>query len=336
METPKENGETEFVHHLDNSNELKQLFLQQREFVNHFFDNLDYEMATRIIDHIAHSKGLTVTTGIGKSGSVASLFSDFLVSMGIRSRFLSPVNALHGDIAIVNKDDVFVMLSRSGETDELRLLVPYVRSRGATLVALVSVKDSFLWRASDFAIELPVKKELCPFNMAPTTSTVLQLLFSTTLSVMAMKKSGISVEEYACNHPGGSIGKRLTLRAKDVLIPLEHIPSCLTPTTHLKEALASMSFCGCAIAVDEEGKLSGILTDGDLRRALATSEDIAHLLQTELQHLTKKPRVCHADELAWEVMKLMQRLKIHQMPIVDNNNKLQGIILLRELVKLGL
>jgi len=140
-------------------------------------------------------------SGVGKSGSIATVFSDFLVSMGIRSRFLSPVNALHGDIGIVCQDDVFIFISKSGETEELKQILPFIKNRKAFTISLICNKNSSLARSSDLGMELPLLQELCPFGMAPVTSSILQLIFSTTISIACMNKNQLSKEMYAKNHP---------------------------------------------------------------------------------------------------------------------------------------
>jgi len=283
---------------------------------------------------------LTITTGVGKSGAVASLFSDFLVSMGVRSRFLSPVNALHGDIGILTNEDIFIMLSKSGETDELKELVPFVRGRGAFLISIASNQDSFLGRTADMSMHIPLARELCPFNMAPTTSSFLHLLFCNTVSVLAMKKSGISLETYAKNHPGGTIGKRLTLRVQDVMITPESTPNfpVIAQDVLLKDAFHAMSFCGCVIILKEDGTIWGIFTDGDLRRLLSSSSDVGKVLDSPVSSFcNRKPSATAYHEMACLVLKVMQANKFHQMIVVDPaTDKVVGLVLLRELVKLGL
>jgi len=279
-------------------------------------------------------------SGVGKSGSIAVVFSDFLVSMGIRSLFISPVNALHGDIGIVTAEDVVILVSKSGETEELKQVLPFIKNRRAFTISMVCNRNSSLWKSSDVGLELPLMRELCPFNMAPVTSSILQLIFSTTIAIACMKKTNLSRDMYAKNHPGGSIGKRLCLTAKDVMSV--DFPQC-SGSTLLKDALSSMSMCGAVVPVDDKKQLLGIFTDGDLRRCLkgANNPDgpaYDTLMCSPISSLIKHPPITASpDEMAFDILMRMQAKKIHQMVVVDQqDNVVLGLILERELVKLGL
>jgi len=321
--------------------DLKGLFDKQQMFIEHFFKNLDHEACNKIAEHITQCKGWVLISGVGKSGSIATLFSDFLVSMGIRSRFLSPVNALHGDIGIVCEQDVFIFISKSGETEELKQIMPFIKNRRAFTISLVCVKDSSLWKMADIGVELPLLRELCPFNMAPATSSILQLIFCSTIAISSMSRTKLSLEMYARNHPGGSIGKRLCLVAKDVM--RTDFPRC-SGKTPLRDALSEMTICGAVVPVDENQKLIGIFTDGDLRRCLKgvsnnPGSSYESLMLSPISSLiTKVPVTSNTSELAYDILKRMQAKKIHQMVVVaeEDPQLVVGIILERELKQYGL
>eukprot|EP01101_Sappina_pedata_P005524 TRINITY_DN254_c0_g1_i1.p1 TRINITY_DN254_c0_g1~~TRINITY_DN254_c0_g1_i1.p1 ORF type:complete len:387 (-),score=152.14 TRINITY_DN254_c0_g1_i1:79-1140(-) len=322
---------------------VKNLFAQQHEMINYFFANINYDDCTSVMNHILNCDGMVLISGVGKSGSVAMVFSDFLVSMGIRSRFLSPVNALHGDIGIVCDRDVFIFISKSGETEELKLIMPFIKNRRAFTISLTCNRNSSLAKVSDLGVELPLLKELCPYGMAPVTSSILQMIFGSTISIACMKKTGLSLDMYARNHPGGAIGRSLCLQAKDVMS--NDFPRC-SGSVLLKKAFAEMSKCGAVVVLDESSKqLLGMFTDGDLRRCLKNKPDEDNptalsydsLMKTPLSQLIKgSPFTVRPDEMARNVLGVMQANKIHQMVVVDYNNEVVGLILERELVRLGL
>jgi len=339
-ETALKNGHSSDSHDI---NALKTLFETQQQYINHFFTNIDLTTCNSVTDHITNCKGWVLISGVGKSGSIAMVFSDFLISMGIRSRFLSPVNALHGDIGIVNHEDVFIFISKSGETEELKSILPFIKNRKAFTISLVCNKNSSLARASDLGMELPLVRELCPYGMAPVTSSILQMIFSTTISIACMKKTNLSLDMYAKNHPAGAIGRRLCLQAKDVMS--SDFPKC-SGETLLEDAFAAMSMCGAVVVVDEDKKLLGLFTDGDLRRCLKNPPNIGSdqksasydaLMRSPILSLIKRPPVTVGPyEMARDVLVMMQTKKIHQMVVVDEQRVVLGLILERELVRLGL
>eukprot|EP01100_Stratorugosa_tubuloviscum_P000025 TRINITY_DN1008_c0_g1_i1.p1 TRINITY_DN1008_c0_g1~~TRINITY_DN1008_c0_g1_i1.p1 ORF type:complete len:332 (+),score=126.28 TRINITY_DN1008_c0_g1_i1:71-1066(+) len=317
----------------DSTNSVKFLLEQQKKAIDNFFEKADVHIFEQVAEHIVNCSGSVWTCGIGKSGAISSLFSDFLISMGINSRFLSPINALHGDIGIVNNKDVFILISKSGETEELRQLMPYIKHRGSFTVSLVCEPNSSLGRDCDIGVHIPLLFELCPFNMSPVTSSVLQLLFCTTIAIASMRKNNLSKEMYAMNHPGGTIGKRLCLRARDVMVT--NFPSAQSSTT-LREALVTMSQCGAVVVVDDDKKLLGMFTDGDLRRTLASNQSLDIVMGMPLTQLVKpNPKTTRPDTMAFDIRKMMQQLKIHQVIVLENDVVL-GLIIERELTKIGI
>lgn len=319
---------------------IKQLFEQQREYLNHFFDHLAYEAVEELAQKMLHTPGMVFFTGIGKSGIIAKKIAMTMMSTGTRSLYLSATNALHGDLGIVNDKDIFVLLSKSGESDELLSLIPFLRNKGVYLVAVVSNPNCRLARACDLSVNLPLIKELCPFGLAPTTSTALQLIFGDVLAVALMQLKKFSLDQYALNHPAGTIGKKITLQVRDLMIKGDHMPLC-SPSDRLIDVLVVLSDkrCGCLMVVDKEKRLQGIFTDGDLRRALQVKgSEALHLPMDQL--MTRQPRHIGPEVLATEAMKTMeadQKRPIMVLPVLENpDNKVVGIIKMHDIVQSGL
>lgn len=197
--------------HIDETT-LVNLFKSQQNHLNFFFDHIDHSQTLAFTRTLLSAAGTIFFTGVGKSGFVAHKISQTLVSLGIRSSFLSPVDALHGDIGILAAADVLVLLSKSGATDELLRLVPCARAKGAQLVAVVSVEGSALAAVCDMTVMLPLERELCPFNLAPVTSTAIQMVFGDTVAIALMGARNLTKEDYAGNHPAGKIGKSLIFK----------------------------------------------------------------------------------------------------------------------------
>lgn len=262
-----------------------------------------------------------------------------MTSTGSKAFYLSPTNALHGDIGIINEHDIFVMLSKSGETDELLNLVPYLRNKHVKIVAIVSSPASRLAKASDFTITLPMEKELCPFDLAPTTSTAIQMIFGDVLTVALMRMHNFSLDQYALNHPAGRIGKRVTVKVQDLMLKGSSVPLC-KPDSKLVESLVELSNkrCGCLLIVNEEMTLQGIFTDGDLRRALQKHGAVA-LERPICELMSPKPRFIDSKKLAWEAMQQMeadQKNAITCMPVLDENRKVLGLIRLHDIIQSGI
>lgn len=316
---------------------IKELLDNERSYLNHFFENLNYEEVNKVLLTLCNCKGMIILTGVGKSGLVAEKIAVTMTSTGTRALFLSPINALHGDIGIINKGDVFVILSKSGESEEILSLIPYVRNKGATIIAIVSVPSCRLAKAVDLPLILPSEKELCPFDMAPTTSTIIQMIVGDVLAIALMKIKNVSIEDYVLSHPGGKIGKRVTLKVKDLMLTREKIPLC-KPHDKLIDTLVELSNkqCGCILIVDKSEKMLGIFTDGDLRRTL--QNEGAQALEFEIQTLmTKTPRFIEPEMLAWQALEKMeadQKHPITVLPVVEAG-KVIGIIKMHDIVQSG-
>jgi arabinose-5-phosphate isomerase len=318
---------------------LKELLEKERKILNHFFDHLDLNTANKLLEILIACNGLIIITGVGKSGLVAEKIAQTLTSTGSRAFFLSPANAMHGDIGIVSKNDVFLMISKSGESDELLQMIPFLRNRGVMPIAIVNNGNSRLAKACDLNVVLPMEKELCPFDLVPTTSSVMQMIFGDVLAVELMMHKNFSLIEYASNHPAGKIGRRLTLRVKDLMLKGEDVPLCM-PADKLIDTLVELSNkrCGCVMIVDAHKKLLGIFTDGDLRRSLQKFG--SKVLETTMSELmTKTARFIESQAMASDALALMeadQKHPITVLPVVDEEDKVVGLIKMHDIVQSGL
>lgn len=315
-----------------------QLFLNVKEYINDFFATFDVHSMDRLIAQIVATQGMVLLTGVGKSGSIAKKIASTLNSSGTRALFLQPTDALHGDIGIVQRNDIVLLLSKSGESDELLHLCPVLRNKGAFLVAVISNENSHLARAADLVIYLPVTHELCPFNMVPTTSTIIQLIFGELLAAAVMREKKFTVNEYAKNHPAGRIGKRLTLFVRDICFSEKDIPLA-RPTDLLIASLSELSDkrCGCLLIVNEAQELLGIFTDGDLRRTL--EKHAGNGLSKPLGELmTRTPVVTSPHILAYDALKLMEanpQKLITVLPVLEGQ-KVVGILRLHDIIQAGI
>jgi arabinose-5-phosphate isomerase len=317
---------------------LLELFRQQRSYLDHFFDNIDLEMAQKILDAFFRCKGLIVFTGIGKSGIIAEKLAMTMISTGTKALYLPAVNALHGDIGIVSQDDIIVLISKSGETDELLQLIPYIRKKKASVVSFVSNAKSRLASAADYSISLPVEREICPFDLAPTTSAAIQLLFGDILAIALMKVKQFSLEDFAINHPSGLIGKKISLKVEDVMIKGDDLPLS-NPNERLIDVLVELSNkrCGLLLVTDQDAKLQGIFTDGDLRRSLQKFGSGA--LEKKLYELmTPTPKSISKGILVWEAMQSMQENPLRLItacPVLEEG-KVIGLIRMHEIIQAGI
>ena len=285
---------------------LKELLLKEKHHLDHFFDHIDMERAEQIVQVLHACQGVVIFSGVGKSGLIAEKIAMTMTSSGSRAFFVSPLNALHGDIGIVSEKDIFVFLSKSGESDELLHLIPTLRKRQVKTIAIVSNERSRIAKACDLFISLPLLQELCPFDMVPTTSSVLQLIFGDLLAIALMRLKNFSLDDYVMNHPAGRIGRRISLKVSDLMLKGSELPFC-SPHDKLMDTLVELSNkrCGCVLVVNEAQILQGIFTDGDLRRSIQSHG--ASSLQFFMKDLmTKTARWIDPHSLAWEAMCQME------------------------------
>jgi len=317
---------------------LKDLFLEQKNHLNNFFDTVDLDAAEELLQLFRECQGLLFFTGVGKSGLIAKKIAVTMTSVGVKALYLSPLDALHGDIGILSEEDIFVMISKSGESDELLHLVPYLRNKGAKLVCMTCVPGSRLAKGCDFEMVLPMEKELCPFGLMPTTSSAIQMIFGDILAAAMMISRNVQIEDYQMNHPAGTIGRRMTLKVSDLMLTGEDIPKT-TPEKAVLDALVQLSDkrCGCLLIVDHEERLVGIFTDGDLRRALQKYGNEA-LSKTFDEVMTENPRSIPPDVLvtkAVEAMEADMRHPITVLPVVGEGKKVIGLIKMHDIIQSG-
>ncbi len=302
------------------------------------FDKLDVPRLVEVVHLVENMKGSLFCTGIGKSGVIAQKIAMTLSSCGIKSFYLSAQDALHGDIGVVTDGDVVIMLSKSGETQELLDLCPALRNKQSTTVAVVSNDSCRLAKACTFAFVLPELKELCPYDIAPTTSTVSQLIFGDLLAMTLMRIKKVALDEFIQNHPAGRIGRRQLIRVRDIMVPFEKMPVCF-PSQTLCEILVELSNkqCGCICVLGPQDELLGIFTDGDLRRALQKFGPVA-MAQPMHALMTLNPKTISSQALAYEAMRMMEEDQKHPvtvLPVVEVDACV-GLIRMHDILQSGL
>ena len=294
------------------------------------FINIDFE---RTVEALAASKGRVVVSGIGKSAVIAQKIVATFNSTGTPSIFMHAADAIHGDLGIVQQDDVVIIISKSGESPEIKVLVPLIRNFGNTLVAMVGSTASYLAQHANLVLNTSVEQEACPNNLAPTTSTTAQLVMGDALAVCLMEMKGFQSDDFAKFHPGGMLGKKLYLRVSDLYVDNEK-PKVLSHQS-LKEVIVEMTAkrLGITAVVNEENKLLGIITDGDLRRMLEKSSAIDNIHASDI--MTADPRTIGPDEMAVDALDLLRKNEISQLAVTAEGKYL-GIIHLHDLVREGL
>jgi arabinose-5-phosphate isomerase len=292
--------------------------------------NADFEKA---IDAIANNKGRLVISGIGKSAVIAQKIVATLNSTGTPSIFMHAADAIHGDLGIVQQDDVVMIISKSGESPEIKVLVPLIKNFKNVLIGMIGSVDSYLAKQSDIILNTTVEQEACPNNLAPTSSTTAQLVMGDALAVCLMEMKGFNSDDFAKFHPGGTLGKKLYLRVADLYIKNEK-PK-LAKDGSLKEVIVEISSkrLGATAVVDGDNNLLGIITDGDLRRMLEKNISLDGVTAKDI--MTTTPKSIGADQLAVDALDLMRKRSITQLVVVEKGKYL-GFIHLHDLIREGL
>jgi len=319
---------------MDSLTTARQVFETEIEALHKIKDSLD-ESFIKIVDDIVLCKGKVIITGMGKPGHIGRKISATLSSLGTPSFFLHPAEALHGDLGMVGKDDMVIVISYSGESDEITRILPNIKLIGAKIIAISGNPDSTLVKHSDYAYIFPKFSEACTMNLAPTTSTTATLVFGDALAIAASQKYGFNENNYALYHPSGSLGKKLLLKVSDLMYKGDDNAVVKEDVT-LIDAIMQMSskVLSMVSVIDGEGKLLGILTDGDLRRLLSGKTDIYNLSVKEV--ITKNPSVAYADMLAVEALKNFQENTKIVMPVIDENGKAVGALRLQDIINAGI
>ncbi len=280
-------------------------------------------------------KGRVIISGMGKSGHISNKIAATLASTGTPAFFVHPGEALHGDLGMITPQDVVVTISNSGTTEEVVTLASIVKRLGATVIGMSGDTQSPLAEISDFHLDISVEKEACPLDLAPTSSTTVTLVLGDALAVALLEARGFTPEDFARSHPGGRLGKRLLVHIKDIMHSGDEMPLCL-PDTSLHDAILQMTGkkLGATLIVDDKKTLMGIFTDGDLRRCFEKGIKLNNVMIGEIAH--KDCISTDANELAVNVVNLMQEKEITVLPVTDHNKRVVGIIHMHDLLKAGI
>lgn len=287
---------------------------------------------TKCVELIYNSSGRVVITGIGKSAIIATKIVSTFNSTGTPAIFMHAADAIHGDLGIIQSDDIVICISKSGETPEIKILIPLLKSRGNKLIAIAGNMNSYLAKQVDYCLDTSVAKEACPNNLAPTSSTTAQLVMGDALAVCLLECKGFTEKDFAKYHPGGTLGKKLYLRASDIYVHNEK--PLVDINENINEVILEISSKRLgATVVLENNKIVGIITDGDLRRMLQNNPDISNLKAVDI--MSENPKIIQKDELLVEILDLMRQNNITQVPVCSGDKYL-GIVHLHDILKEGI
>ncbi len=309
----------------------KKTILSESEAIIKLIDFLDenfFEATQRIYE----TKGRLIVTGIGKSAIIAQKMVATFNSTGTPSMFLHAAEAIHGDLGMIQNDDIIICISKSGNSPEIKVLVPLLKRFGNTLIAITGNITSFLAKGSDYVLNTTVDTEACPINLAPTNSTTAQLVMGDALAVCLMEMRDFKPEDFAVYHPGGALGKKLLLRVKDMI---EHsLKPAVSPDTSIKKAIFEISEKRLGVtAVIEDNKIIGIITDGDIRRMLNDVDTIADLTARDI--MSKNPKLVSSETMAVDALNILEDFSITQL-IVADNGEYKGVLHLHDILKEGI
>ena len=312
-------------------NIARQTITEEAAAVAKLTDYIDDDF-TQAVDYILHSKGRVVITGIGKSAIIANKIVATMNSTGTPAIFMHAADAIHGDLGIIQQEDVVICISKSGNTPEIKVLVPLLKRGNNKLIAITSNKGSVLAQQADWVLYAHVEKEACPNNLAPTTSTTAQLVFGDALAVCLLEMKHFGSSDFAKYHPGGALGKRLYLKVSDIVVHNQK-PE-VSPDTDIKKVIVEISakMLGVAAVIDQ-GNIVGVVTDGDIRRMLSKTDTIKGLTAKDI--MSVRPKTIDFDSLAIDALNLMEKNKITQL-LVTQDGKYAGIIHLHNLIQEGL
>ena len=310
----------------------KRTVAMELEAVANLHTLIDQDFA-KAVSCIYNAKGRVIISGVGKSAIIAQKIVATLNSTGTPAVFMHAADAIHGDLGTIQKDDVVICLSNSGNTAEIKVLIPLIKNQENTVIAMTSNKNSFLAKQADALILAYAEKEACPHNLAPTTSTTVQLVMGDALALALLDLRGFSKEDFAKYHPGGALGKRMYLRVNE-LVALHDKPE-VNPDTPIKKVIVEISHKRLGVtAVTEGSKIVGIITDGDIRRMLETNEVLTGLTAASI--MSKNPKRITTDALATEALELLESNSITQLLAVDSANNYAGVVHLHDLIKEGI
>lgn len=284
----------------------------------------------RAVELLRASRGRVIVTGVGKSGLIARKIAATLTSTGTPATWLHPVDSLHGDLGLVGPEDVAIVLSKSGETDELVGLLGALQRLAVPIIALTGSADTVLSRAAAVVLDAGVAEEACPHDLTPTASTTVALALGDALAVALLEEKGFAPDDFARLHPGGRLGRRLLLRVRDVMQPAGGL---LAPHATMRDAVVTLAHQRGLAMVGEDGRLRGVLTAGDLSRIAERCADFLSLCLEAV--MTRTPKTCGADDFAAATVGLMERHGIMAVPVVENGNRVVGVVHLHDLMRAG-
>ncbi len=288
----------------------------------------------KAVDLILSRPGRVIVTGLGKSGAIGRKIAATMASTGTASYFLHASEGLHGDLGIVHKDDVVICLSKSGNTDELNVLLPVFHKLGVPIIAITSNPESVLAKHSQVVLNIGVREEACPHDLAPTSSTTAMVVLGDALSIALLEKRHFTREDFAFLHPAGSLGRRLLIRVDDLMETGDRVPY-VSPESKMKEAVLQMaSKRGICMIVDPEMHILGVITTGDLNRLVERTEHFFHIPVTEV--MNPNPKIIRSKTLAYTAYKKMEEYRIIAMPVIDEKEKLIGVIHLHDIMRAGI
>jgi len=311
----------------------KEILKTEKEGLEEISKNLDSSFI-KAVDLILNIKGRVVITGVGKSGIIGRKISATLSSTGTPSFFLHPVEALHGDLGMVTPEDILLAISYSGNTLEVCELASILKKRNIKIISFTGNLESRLAKLSDIVVNTKIPKEACPFNLAPTTSTTATLALGDALAICLFELKGLSSEDFRKNHPGGSLGERLKVKVKEIMLTDEKIP-VVSEETLLEDAIVEMDKkrLGCVLIINSLQILTGIITDGDLRRIFLKYKTYSNIKVEEV--MTKNPKVIEENRLASEALEMMEKYLITVLPVINYDQKLVGILHLHDILGKG-
>lgn len=314
-------------------NTAKETILTESKAIANLANLLD-ENFENAIKFILNSKGRVIVTGIGKSANIATKIVATFNSTGTPAIFMHAADAIHGDLGNVQKDDVVICISKSGNTPEIKVLVPLIKNYGNKIIAITGNIDSFLGENADFPLNTYVEKEACPNNLAPTTSTTAQLVMGDALAVCLLDLKGFTSNDFAKYHPGGALGKRLYLRVSD-LIKNNQLP-IVNESDSITKVIVEISEkrLGVTGVLNNDHKIVGIITDGDIRRMLSKTSDINHFTAKDI--MGKNPKTIHKDAMAIEALQTLENNSITQILVTDSDDRYLGVVHLHDLIKEGI
>lgn len=305
----------------------------ESDAIRNLMDRIDESFSTAV-QLILKSNGRVIISGVGKSGIIARKIVATFNSTGSSALFMHPSDAIHGDLGMVRREDIVILISKSGSTQEIVRILPILKRIGTKIISMVGETNAILAKEADVVLDVSVKEEACPFDLAPTSSSTATLVMGDALAISLLKAKNFSAEEFAFYHPGGNLGKRLTLKVDEIMTKGKSVP-VVNEQTPLHAVILEMTSkrLGATCVVDSKGELVGFITDGDLRRAMEKTQNLSDLKAVDL--MGSSPKIIDKDALASVAIQMMETYKITQLVMIDDKKKPVGMVHLHDLVNLG-